>query len=517
MKHLFIVIVMMSAYALNGQEVSTDSLRKRGYEAMTEGKIKEAIRQYSAILAVDSADYDARLALGKLHYRNNTCDSSVYYYQTIYNNDSTDAEAMMGFSRCFIRQGKLDKAIYFSRKTVKQLPEHIPAYLLLAKALSYDGRLDEAIDVYLRANKHDSTWSEVWAGLGKMYYWKAMPATAEKYYQKALLLDPENTAITDEYEEIEKALSFKLTSKDQYVQEEEESYKIDAYIRRYGAQKRLTDKLQLSVNVLLDYSSRDFTTASDTTRWFDNTWVKASWITEKNNFSAYAGASNSDQQLTTYGLSWSHKNKLGRVKLENSLDAGYNYFYYWNEVGRTAVTNKFKLTYASLMLDVDFGHGYVDEKEVRKYYSDPMKLDINPYLNYRVALTWKVTDKPVVKVGANHSYFDYKYISREYYTPNDRLLTGPMLSVYYDYNNFYFYVMYSYNFGTEKYYYLETVNSGNSPRQVEKSGTIEADNWSASAEAGYNHKNVSLAAGAGRFYNPYYQNLSVFVSLSARF
>ncbi|MDZ7776503.1 MAG: tetratricopeptide repeat protein [Bacteroidales bacterium] len=167
MRYLFIFIVVMSANALNGQEVSTDSLRKRGYEAMTEGKIKEAIRQYSAILAVDSADYDARLALGKLHYRNNTCDSSVYYYQTIYNNDTTDAEAMMGFSRCFIRQGKLDTAIYFGRKTVKQLPEHIPAYLLLAKALSYDGRMDEAIDVYLRANKHDSTWSEVWAGLGR--------------------------------------------------------------------------------------------------------------------------------------------------------------------------------------------------------------------------------------------------------------------------------------------------------------------------------------------------------------
>jgi hypothetical protein len=100
------------------------------------------------------------------------------------------------------------------------------------------------------------------------------------------------------------------------------------------------------------------------------------------------------------------------------------------------------------------------------------------------------------------------------------LLTGPSASIYKSFKNLYFYGKYVYNFGLEKFYYLETVSSGNgqgnSNNQVEISGKIDADNWSASLEVGYNWDIISLSAGASRFYNPYYQNFIGFISISSK-
>lgn len=515
MKINVLIIGVLLAGVATGQTAQKDSLRDVGYEAMVNGAFEESIEAYNKIIRLDSNDYDAHLALGKLYFKTNKCDSSIFYYHRIYKKDSGDAEAMMGFTRCFIRKGKLDTAIYFARKTIDKLPDYIPAYLLLAKALSYDGQVGKAIEIYKQANEKDDTWAEVWAGLGKMYYWKSMPFTAEKHYKKALELDPENQEVKNEYQKIKKILMYRFSGEYRYLQEIEETYQIDAYIQKYGLIKRLSDQFQLSVNFLLDYSQRDFVYEQDTTRWYDNTWIKAAWITELNRFSVYTGVSNSDQKITTYGASWSYKNKWGKLKLENTLDGGYSYFYYWNEVGRHTASNKLKLSFADVVLDANVAAGIVDRKKVRVYYSDGYKRDLNPYINYRLALKWQIIENPDLKIGGSHSYYDFKYISRDYYSPNDRFLTGPLVSVYYDIRNFYIYGMYSYNFGTEKYYYLETINPGNgsSSKEVERSGTIDANNWSASFETGYNWDKFSLSTGISRFYNPYYENLLISLSL----
>lgn len=496
------------------QEDKKEDYRKMGYEAKKNGNLSKAIEHYFSVFEIDSTDYDARLALGRLYRKQGDCDSSMYFFRMIYKNDSTDVEAMNGFVKCFVNRGKNDSAIFYARKITRMMPEHVPGYLQLAKVLSYAGKLDKAISVYRQANAIDSTWSQVWAGIGKMYYWKARPHTAKKYYLKALELDPQNEEIKEEYHNIQNGLKYTVKSKFQYLQEKEESYQIDALIQRYTAKKRFSDNFQLTVNVLLDYSSRDFISNEDTTRWFDNTWLKATWITEAHRFSLYAGTSISDERMSTYGASWRFQTSLGKIKLDNTLDAGYSYFYYWNQVGRHAVSNKMNLEYKDFSIDLNASGGIVDEKPVQKYYSDPLKTEQNPYLNYSVKLAWQLFDKPKVNLSLNHSYYDYEYISREYYTPNDRLLTGPSASIYHKFNGFYVYGMYAQNFGTEKYYYLGTTANGN---EVERSGSIDADNWSASFEAGYEWDKWSASAGASRFYNPYYQNFVGFVALSARF
>lgn len=509
MKIVLFIFFLFVAFSSGAQETE-ESYRKAGFEAMQAGKPQKAINNYSNILEIDPDDYDARLALGRLHYRNNNCDSAKYYYGLIYNNDTTDVEALNGFVKCFIREGKLDNAISCAKKAVKLMPEHVPEYLLLAKAYGYNGQMDKAIKTYKKANQIDATYSEVWAGIGKMYYWKSKPATAKKYYKKALELDPQNETIQKQFEEVKDVLKYRVKGRYQYLQEKEETYQIDALIQRYSVQKRVGDNFQLSLNFLLDYSNRDFQNNLTNTRWFDNTWVKATWISEHHNASIYAGASSSDERLTTYGLSWKFNTKIGDISIENTLDGGYNYFYYWNQVGRKSLSNDLQLKYGSISLNISAETGSVDEKPVRKYPSEAYRMDINSYISYSGRLTWQFLEAPQMKLGISHSYYDYEYISAEYYTPNDRYLTGPFASFYKAFDKFYLYGMYSYNIGIEKYYYLSTGGA-------EQSGTIDADNWSASVELGYNWDDFSLSANAGRFYNPYYQNFMAFISLTRTF
>lgn len=516
MRVILIVILAGLSLMLKGQEQDADYFRSKGYEARQAGDFNQAIRYYSKVLQLQPKDYDAHLALGRLFYRTNQCDSSSYYFQRIYQRDSSDVEALMGLSRCNIRTGKLSKAIAQARNAVLLQADVVPAYHLWAKALSFDGQLDEAIKVYHKAIRQDSSWSQSWAGIGKMYYWKAKPVTALMYYKKALKLDPDNEEIKDQLQNIQNEIKFNISAQAQYLQEVEETYKIDAFIQKYQIKKRLTDSWELSANILLDYSNRDFTTQNDTIRWFDNTWLKANWMNERNRLSVYLGASSSDQRLTTYGLSWHFKNKTDKIIFENTLDAGYHYFYYWNKVGRKALSNKVKLDFRNnITASLNIQTGYVDQKAVHQYRSEPLVQDVNGYFSYHLSGNYQIIDDPDIKLGINHSYFDYQYLSPAYYTPNDRFLTGLKGSLYHQFHSFYLYGMYAYHLGSEKYYYLESTTTGSGNiREFEQSGTIDADNWSASLEVGYQGDIMSFSIGSSRFYNPYYENFTAFFKIT---
>jgi len=262
-----------------------------------------------------------------------------------------------------LEEGNIAEAINHGEKAVKLMPDHVPSYLLLAKALSFDGQLDEAIAVYQQANQADSTWAEVWAGLGRMYYWKSKPYTAKGYYEKAVSLYPESAGIQTEFAEVRNALQFNTQARYQYVREQEEHYQIDALNQRYSANKRLSDRFQVSLHFLLDHSTRAYTETDrpDTTRWYDNTHLNWSYVSESHVLSLYGGGSVSDNHITSYGLSWRFKTRLGDVGIENILNGGYSYFYYWNQVGRTAISDQLTLTYANTSLNLEYNSGTIDE------------------------------------------------------------------------------------------------------------------------------------------------------------
>jgi tetratricopeptide (TPR) repeat protein len=501
---LFSAFIIL-AVALFGQTGEIEDWRYRGYVAKTEKDFTTAIDFYQKILDADSSDYDAKLALARLLMLTADYPEAVSLFQEIYSNDSTDVEAMNGLGECYALMGNDNQSIYYYELALSFLPGDIRQHFYLAKVYGNKGMMDQAIKLYREIIRIDDTYSEAWAGIGKMYFWQGKPKSSVVFYEKALELDPENEEIINDFQDVQNEMNYALTFNFGPVNEKEKNYEITALISKIAFEKRIDDHFHVQANFLLDYSNRDYTgDASDTTRWYDNTRIRGSWISEHHTFRAYGGYSNTDQKFSSYGLTWKLNYTAGPVTIKNTANAGYDYFYYWNKVGGKSIADEAQFSYRFLALNAGYTYGIIDPVTV---YTSEEKTEMlqNPYQTYSLSLMCKVLKRPEIKMGLNHSYLNYEYKSPLYYSPFGRKLTGASTSVYYSILNLYFYGSFSYNIGKE---YSESKKKGDK---------INVDNWSSNIEIGYNHNPFSLSIGASNFYNPYYQNLTGFIALKILF
>lgn len=489
------------------QNNDTEYWRKLGYEAKTNENFDEAIVNYSKILEIQSDDYDARLALARLYHLKADYQTAISFYNKIYQNDSTDVEALNGFGACYMKLEKPKDASIYYKKAIIFLPGEVQLYFDLAKAYIWDEKLDMAIETYYKIIAIDDTYSEAYSGIGKILYWQEKPKSAISYYQKALALDPKNEEIIKEYEDVSNTLKYQISATLNLVNETEESYKIDAFIQKYSLSKRINDHINVSANFLLDHSDRTFTNANnDTTRWFDNTWFKANWITKHHNFGIYGGYSSSDDKYSSYGINWKWTFNIKSLAFKNNITAGYDYFYYWNQIGGKSIADNLSVTFRRFGFDAGYTFGIIDSALITDPYKNKYKVDFNNHHSYSFSLLYKVFVKPMVKIALNHSYLDYDYKSKLYYSPYGRQLTGASVIFYYDYKKFYLYGNFAYNKGNEYYYSIDTtVNKIN----------MNVDNWSTEMESGYNLKTFSFSIGGSKFYNPYYESYLVYFSIKA--
>jgi tetratricopeptide (TPR) repeat protein len=493
-----------------GQNADLEYWRDMGYQSKVNNDYGKAISYYHKILTADATDYDAKLALARLYTLTEEYDTAIVLFIEIFRNDSTDVEAMNGLGKCYGLLGKDKMSIFYFEKALEFYAD-VQQYFYLAQAYSSGGQLDSAIAVYEKINKIDDTWAETWAGIGKMYYWKGMPATAAFYYAKALELDPENEVFKNENQDIQSELKYGLSVRISPLQEKEENYEINALVSILKLEKRINDWFHIDANFLLDYSNRSFTDdIGDTTRWFNNVWVKGSWIKEHHKISAFGGYSASDDKFSTYGLSWLLNYKVSSISIKNSLTAGYDYFYYWNKVGAKSVNDEMQLGYRQFGFNARYAYGNVDPVLIYDVLNDTSYKHKNPYHAFGLSLTYKITSRPEIKVGLNYSYLNYTYKSPLYYSPFGRNLTGGSVTAYYPFNKFYAYGSFAYNVGSEFNY--EEANSG----KLQKI-KMNVDNWSANLELGYNYYPFSFSIGGSNFYNPYYQNLTGFITVKVLF
>jgi tetratricopeptide (TPR) repeat protein len=510
MKKLLALILCLWVTGLSGQEASIEKLRQKGYEAKVEGNSALSIEYYGAILEQSPNDYDATLALARLFTFEGDYEKAITFYQRLLEPDPKDWEALHGIGNCHLLMGNLSEAINYHRGAVDVLPDYVPGYLALAMALSWNGDLDQAIAVYENANDQDPTYAEVWAGLGKMYNWKGQPFTASSFYRKATELDPSNALIQAEYNKIQLDNKPWLKGQFRLFQEKEQSYVIDAVIQQYTFSKRLSDRFHLQVNSLFDYSSRDFTQSdNDTMRWFINSWAKFSWIGEHHRIGLFTGYSPTDRLFSTYGLTWQMKYQLGKLDISNTLNAGYEYFFYWNNVGRKAIKESLQLQWKRWELNLGLSLGLVDEKPTYRYKGQDFELGTNPFWVYNLSLYYKVLKNPIAKIGIQHSFMDFDYQSIDYYSPYDRKLSGFGTSVQKKFEHWYFYSSVNYNIGSERFYFLS-----DRPGVLYETGTVDVNNWSAGLEIGYTIPTLSVSIGGSRFKNPFYENWIGFLSIS---
>ena len=502
-------ILWLLLVAINLQAQDIEQIRQKAYEAKEAGNITTAIQGYSKVLSLQPEDYDARLALARLYVTAEDYEQAIKLFHKILQNDPEDVEALKGLGDSYLNKGSLKKAQTYYQKAIDFLPEHIPLYFDLAKAYSWDDQLDKAIGVYRQILQKDDTYSEAWQGIGKMYYWMDKPYTALTYYEKAIKLDPDEKPIRKEYENVKNETRYNISYQPKYVNEQEENYRIDAFIQQFGVQKRLNDFLDLSVNYLLDHSDRNFsnTNVGDTVRWYQSAWVKAGYIKAHHKVYAYAGYS-SDQRFSSYGLNWKWNFDYKAFKISNNINAGYDYFYYWNNVGQHKAEENVQIKYQKISLNAGVSFGWIDKAFILDVPNDRYEEDNNTYNGYDASLGYEILSKPKINISANYSYLNYTFKSNKYYSPQGRNLFGGSLSAYYDFNHFYVYGNFAYNTGDE--YYYENINEN-----IE-TNYLNADNWSANGEIGYNYKKFSVSVNAGKFFNDYYQNLIAGLKLNYR-
>jgi len=511
-KQILLILALLIGFPTFSQQKKIEEYRAKGYEFKVAKTYDSAIFYYEKILIEDSSDYDANWELASLNFKEENYKKSLVYYTFLYEKEDSimDKELILPMAEIYLKLDKIKKAISFYEQSITISPEEIPLYYKLAKAYSWDGKINEAIKTYADIIDMDSTLSEAWAGIGKMKYWQEKPHTASWYYQKALEMDPTNEEILAEYKTVQNELKYKLSAGLKAIEELQDEFDINALIQKYSVEKRITDNFNIQVNGLIDFSDRDFSASdtSDGTRWYDSYWAKISWITNHHKISLFGGASYVESRFTGYGINYLADFDIWKFKIKNSFTAKYDYFFYWNKVGRNSVSDNISIKYKKFTLSGGGEYGIVDSVELWDDYYKKYDKDETIYYGFNVELGYEIISKPKITVSANYSFLDYQYKSPLYYSPFERNLTGFSSTFYHKMGNFYVYAGGSYNIGTETQY--EELTTDNFQRILP---TI--DSWNADLEIGYNLKPFTFILNGNKFYNPYYESLVVGFTITA--
>lgn len=276
-----------------------------------------------------------------------------------------------------------------------------------------------------------------------------------------------------------------------YLEEAEELYSNRSIYQKISAGKSFSKLFRLDISSHIEYSKREQVDVPDRERWFDNAKLVASFDpNDFNHIETFGSASISDTTVTSYGGKYRAIVEFGDFILENTLEGGYDYFYYWNMVGQDYISETADLSYWEMKLGLSYFYGNVRNNYIEGY--DIKGRNPNEMLN--AGLSIDVLHNPRVNVGIYYQMRNFKYYSPLYYSPQDRRIYGTGAYFFDTYGRFYTYL--------------------GAGAKLDNNDTFV---WLADAEFGYENNGFSASLGAGRYDDPYYSNVSLFVNLTKTF
>lgn len=276
-----------------------------------------------------------------------------------------------------------------------------------------------------------------------------------------------------------------------FLKETEELYSNSNIYQTIRAGKNFSDIFRLDFYSQLEYSKRVQVDVPDRERWFDNEKLVAKLDPNPyNHIEAFGSASISDTTVTSYGGKYRAILELGGFEFKNTLEGGYDYFYYWNMVGQDYISESVDLKYLGLNLGISYFYANVRDNYIDGY---DMK-GRNPNDMFNVGLSYDILVKPKVNVGVYYQMRNYEYYSPLYYSPQDRKISG-IGSYYFD------------TFGKFFAYFGAGAKQDNNKTFV----------WNLDAEGGYENNGFSASVGIGKYDDPYYENFNVFMNLTKSF
>jgi Tfp pilus assembly protein PilF len=483
----------------NGDTTSVEYWRQKGFEAHQNGNVELSLQYYRKILSVDRDDWDANLAVARIFFEKADYSNALGHYRSAHAIDSTNEETNWNIGRCHYRMGNFKEAVVWYRKALQYLPSHPPLLEDLSYALVNSNQQDQALKVYQELLAADPSSAIALAGLGKIYLITGKPALALRHLKKALELEPGNKDYELLARQAKNQLAFTLSYQFMYINEQEPidlgndtaAYNINALLHSISLSKRVSDRLSLRFSHLLDRSNREYYLQETEQRWYDNTALRATLLLDKHKVHIFAGGSKVEEKLTGYGIAWDYARNFGKLRFSNTLTAGYDYYYYWNQVGHDFIADQLRVGFGKFTLDANYR--YVNVREL--YLIDLDTIGRNPGHQYTLTAKYTFLKNPKITLGYSHNYRDYQYKSPRYWSPQDRRLNTGMATIYWE--------------SPKGLYAWASANVGRASDGI--------DHWEASGELGYNRKTMSYAAGAARFYNPWYENFIAYIAVTKRF
>ncbi len=125
-------------------------------------------------------------------------------YRKQINVDANNAVAHNNLANALRDQGNYEEAVKEYQQAIKLNPKSTTSYINLANMYQYSlGKTDNAIAVYKDGIDHNADSVDLYVLLGNIYLSNDSKENAEKYFQKALEIQPENVAATAGMKRIE--------------------------------------------------------------------------------------------------------------------------------------------------------------------------------------------------------------------------------------------------------------------------------------------------------------------------
>jgi tetratricopeptide (TPR) repeat protein len=163
------------------------SALEQGYDALTQGRLKDATQAYTQALASNPEERDALLGLAYIAHQQNRDDEANAYYRRVLRQDPGNAVAQAGLIALGARSGSQDSASR-ARDVVEQNPKSAAAQVMLGHSLVQENRMADAQQAFYQAHLLEPDVASHAFNLAVALDRMRNYVSARRYYEMALTL-----------------------------------------------------------------------------------------------------------------------------------------------------------------------------------------------------------------------------------------------------------------------------------------------------------------------------------------
>ena len=155
-------------------------------------RFEEASRAYRKILDKQPENVETRLRLGITRYQQNAFEEAIDVFVDVLRNDPDNGTAALSLGVAYNTTGRYDESVLVLRRLLAREPDQVEAYHALGDSLIALHRPEEAVracESVLARNPNDALATIL---MGQAECERGDFATAERYFRRAALLDPQH-------------------------------------------------------------------------------------------------------------------------------------------------------------------------------------------------------------------------------------------------------------------------------------------------------------------------------------